>query len=163
MALLDENKATTTAPTNVIDINIEGVKKTAFRINGRNDSILELNLSDVHMVERLEKGYKIIQEELTRVANLPDTDNVIEELDKADKIMREQLDYIFDSNVSEVCGKGGSMYEPYNGSYRFEHILTTLLKLYNDNLSAEYEKMKKRIEQHTNKYVGKATKSHKKG
>lgn len=164
MALLDEKKSVeNTVPAGVVDLNIDGIKKTAFRINGDNNSILELNLSDLELGERLEKGYEKIQEELTRISQLPDDADASTELKKADKIMREQLDYIFDSNVSEVCGKGGSMYDPKDGSYRFEHILTALLKLYGNNLSDEYEKMKKRIQKHTEKYVPKATKSHKKG
>lgn len=160
MALVDENKTT----SDVIDLNIDGIKKTAFRINGDNNSILELNLSDMGIGDRLEKGYAKLQEELSRIANLPDDADISKELQKADKVMREQLDYIFDSNVSEVCGKGGSMYDPKDGSYRFEYILTALLKLYNENINAEYAKMKKRIEKHTGKYVGtKGSKSHKKG
>ena len=166
MAILDENKTenTTATPAGVIDIEIEGIKKTPFRINGDNNSILELNLSDMNLSERLEKGYLTIQKELTRISNLPDDTDATEELRQADKVMREQLDYIFDSNVSEVCGKGGSMYDPKDGSYRFEHIITALLKLYNNNMTEEFRKMKKRIEQHTKGYAGtKATKSHKKG
>ena len=161
MALLDENKAVENKP---IDLNIDGIKKTAFRINGDNNSILELNLSDVNIGERLEKGYIKLQQELEKIATIPDDDtDAYEELKKADKVMREQLDYIFDSNVSEVCGKGGSMYDPKDGSYRFEHILSTLLKLYDESINREYALMKKRIDKHTGSYVRKATKSHKKG
>lgn len=164
MALLDENKSVdSTATSGVIDLNIDGIKKTSFRINGDNNSILELNLSDLELGNRLEEGYKKIQAELTRISELPEDANISAELKKADKLMRDQLDYIFDSNVSEVCGKGGSMYDPKDGSYRFEHILTVLLGLYNNNMNEEYEKMKQRIQKHTEKYVPKATKSHKKG
>lgn len=164
MALLDENKSVdNTVNSGVVDLKIDGIKKTAFRINGDNNSILELNLSDLNLADRLKTGFDKIQEELTRISKLSDDADATAELKKADKIMREQLDYIFDSNVSEVCGKGGSMYDVKDGSYRFEHILTALIKLYDKNINAEYEKMKKRIQKHTTKYVPKATKSHKKG
>ena len=146
-----------------IDLNIDGIKRTSFRINGDNNSILELNLSDLELGNRLEEGYKKIQAELTKISDLPEDADISAELKKADKFMREQLDYIFDSNVSEVCGKGGTMYDMKDGSYRFEHIITALLGLYKNNMNEEYERIKKRIEKHTGKYVPKATKSHKKG
>lgn len=163
MALLDENKPVENATSGVIDLNIDGIKRTSFRINGDNNSILELNLSDLELGNRLEEGYKKIQAELTKISDLPEDADISAELKKADKFMREQLDYIFDSNVSEVCGKGGTMYDMKDGSYRFEHIITALLGLYKNNMNEEYERIKKRIEKHTGKYVPKATKSHKKG
>jgi len=152
MALVDSN---------IVDLNIDGIKKTQFRINGRDDSILELNLSDLGIGERLEKGYEVIQKELTRIAELDDNANISAELKKADKVMRDELDYIFDSNVSEVCGKGGTMYDPVDGSYRFEHIINALTNLYSNNLNDQYKKMKVRIQKHTDKYVN--TKSGKSG
>jgi len=156
MALTDENKV-----SGVIDLNIEGIKKTPFRINGRDDSILELNTSDLGIAERLEKGYENIQKELQRIAALGEDADLSAELKKADKVMRDELDYIFDSNVSEVCGKGGTMYDPINGSYRFELIINALTNLYSTNLNDQYKKMKARIQKHTEKYVN--TKSGKSG
>lgn len=156
MALADENK--------IIDLNIDGIQKSQFRINGRDDSILELNISDLNIGERLEKGYENLQKELVRISELPEDDiDLVRELKKADEVMRKELDYIFDSNVSEICGKGGTMYDPINGSYRFEIIINALTKLYSDNLNEEYKKMKSRIQKHTKKYVGKSGKSGKRG
>ena len=43
----------------IIDLNIDGIKKQRFRINGDPDSIIELNLSDLNIRERLEKGIDI--------------------------------------------------------------------------------------------------------
>ena len=48
-------------PEQVVDININSEKRTRVRINGRNDSILELNLSDMNIASRLEKGYIQLQ------------------------------------------------------------------------------------------------------
>ena len=148
---------------NIIDLNIDGIKKTQFRINGRNDCILELNLSDLGIAERLEKGYKNLQEELSRISELPKDADTYTELKKADEAMRKELDYIFDSNVSEICGKGGTMYDLTNGEFRFEAILNALTKLYNDRLNEEYKAMKARIQKHTGKVTGKSGKSGKRG
>lgn len=144
----------------IIDLNLDGIQKQKFRINGDDNAILELNTSDLGIADRLEKGYKVLVEETKKIAEADD-ENLTKVLAEADKVMREQLDYIFDSNVSEVCGKGGSMYDPVNGSFRFEHIINGLTKLYSDNLNNEYQKMKDRIQKHTGKYVGGNTKSRK--
>ena len=156
------NEEQTPATNNVIDINIGGATKSKFRINGDDNAILELNLSDLNIADRLEKGYKNIHELLLDMSKLDtDNDNLSEELHKADKKMREQLDYIFDSNVSEVCCKSGTMYDVVDGKYRFEHIADSLTKLYSNNLNKEYQNLKSRIQKHTEQYVNKPNKSRK--
>ena len=155
MAVKEENK--------ILDLNISGIKKTSFRVNGDNDSILELNLSDLGIGERLEKGYANLQEIVQSLSKISDKDeNFMSEFKKADEKMRKELDYIFDSNVSEVCGKGGTMYDLKNGEFRFESILNALTSLYTNNLNDEYNKTKARIQKHTGKYT-KSGKSGKRG
>ena len=76
-------------------------------------------------------------------------------LKSIDEKMREDIDFIFDSNVSEMCAPKGTMYDPYNGQFRFEHIIEVLTTLYANNLTAEYKKMQDRVKKHTAKYTGK--------
>lgn len=152
MALTDDEKVVT---DNIIDINLEGVKKSKFRINGDPHAIIELNLSDLSIGTRLEDGLKKLEEEMAAIANLPEDENISEALNIADSTMRKYIDYIFDSPVSEVVGKGGSMYDPINGEFRYEHIIEGLVKLYSDNLEEEYKKMRKRVQKHTDKYATK--------
>ena len=37
--------------------------------------------------------------------------------------MRELIDFIFQANVSSVCADDGTMADPLNGQFRFEHII----------------------------------------
>ena len=137
----------------VIDISLDIAQKTPFRING-NDEILYLNISDMGILDRFEKGYTKLQEEVKEIIQIPDDDDKMsEKMADIDKAMREQIDYIFDSNVSEICASDGTMYDPKNGVLRFEHILEVLLGLYEKNIQSEYKKMKSRIQKHTNKYT----------
>lgn len=160
MALTDETK--TNAANDVIDIQIAGVQRQRFRINGDNNSIVELNTSDIGAIFRLEETYPKLHEELKRIAELdPESENFSDEMKKADKTMRDYMDYIFDYPVSAVCAKYGTMYDPYEGSFKFEHILDALSKLYENNLNAEYKKMNARIEKHTGKYTKSTKKSRK--
>lgn len=142
--------------SDIIDINIDGAKKQKFRINGNNDAIIELDLSDLGIVDRLKSGMEKLSEEMANIAALPnDDDNLSEMLKQADQKMREYVDYIFDYPVSAVCAKYGTMYDPKDGKFRYESIIDGLTKLYADNINDEYNKISQRLAKHTEKYTAK--------
>ena len=153
------------ADENIIDIDLSAIKKQKFRINGDNNKILELNTSDMGILARLEEAYPKLMTLQDKVASLADTDLEAEDdvllsstankLTDIDRDMRDTLDFIFQSNVSEICGSEGSMYDPIDGVFRYEYIIETLTKLYENNLESEFSKMKSRIDKHTSKYTKK--------
>lgn len=163
--------AKNTISQSVTDISFDSIRKKRFRIDGDDSRILELNVSDLNILARLREAYP----KLNAIANeafenLPEVDSnaedynfmtdentstVIEALENADKEMRALVDYIFDSNVSEVCAPSGSMYDPINGKFRFEHIIDTLAELYETSVSTEMTQVSKRVKKHTDKYTGK--------
>ena len=157
----------------VQDIDLSIIKKKRFRVDGDNSKILELNVSDMGIATRLKEAYprlnKLMDEVSERFGNIPDEDEVDEDtlniiseaVDDIDAKMRKELDYIFNANVSDVCGRDGSMWDPIEGSFRYEHIIETLAKLYENNLDKEVEKMKRRVADKTAKYT-KYTKSKRK-
>ena len=138
----------------VIDIDLSVIKKKKFRINGDNNKILELNVSDMGIVARLGEAYPKLEALQKKVGDFADTASeadIAKKLEEIDSEMRELIDFIFDSNVSEICASDGSMYDPINGMFRYEHIMDTLTTLYESNLNAEFKKMKARV----NKYAKK--------
>lgn len=148
------------------DIDLSIIKKKRFRINGDNNRILELNTSDLNIISRLTSAYDRLQGYMTEVgkvlSELPDdeitqeTEKIAsEQLAKIDAKMRKELDYIFDAPVSEVCDDGGSMYDPFEGAFKFEHIIEAVLKLYERNLDKEFNKIRKRVSTKTSKYTKK--------
>lgn len=159
MALTDEVNVN----DNIIDINIDAIKKTRFRINGDNKAIIELNLSDMSIIDRLEKGLGQLQKYMQEITAVDTEDeNFTAKLKEINDKMCESLDYIFDYPVSTVCSKGGTMYDLYNGMFRYEHIIDGLSKLYTNNLNEEFKKLRKRVEKHTEKYTAKSTTKRKK-
>lgn len=142
----------------IIDLDLSAIKKKKFRINGDNDKILALNTSDMHILARLEEVYPKLDKLQEKVGKISDTnsadsdpDGITITLRDVDNEMRELIDFVFDSNVSEVCASEGSMYDPIDGMFRFEYIMDALMKLYDTNLTLEFNKMKSRI----NKYAKK--------
>ena len=150
MALTDANKAV----DNIQDITITGIQRTKFRINGSNDAIIELNLSDMSAIERLEDSYKKLQQSMEELSNLNSEDeNLTANMKRINTEMCETIDYIFDYPVSAVCCKHGTMYDLTDGMFRYEHIIDSLSKLYTNNLNEEFKKLRKRVQKYTDKYV----------
>lgn len=151
------------------DIDLSVIRKKRFRINGDKSKILELNTSDLSIATRLDVAYKELNQLMDEVGDvlkdIPDDEEISDEkssaisstLDKLDKEMRAKVDYIFDSNVSEICAPFGSMWDPINGAFRFEHIIDVITKLYETNINAEFGKMRARV----NRRVSQYTKKHK--
>lgn len=143
--------------TNVIDIDLSVTKKKQFRIDGDDSRIIELNTSDMTIIERLNEVYPKLESLSAKTAELSsdDVESGIKTLKDIDKEMRELLDYTFDSPISSACAPDGSMYDLFNGEFRFEHIITVLLNLYEENITKEFNSMEKRINKHTAKYTKK--------
>ena len=156
-----------TIENNVIDIDLSALRKKRIRINGDDNKIIELNVSDMGVVTRLQEAYD-------RLISLANTYNLQEEESKAeadddsfdeakaietlrvlDTEMRELIDFIFQANVSEVCADDGTMADPINGQFRFEHIIEKFLAVYDKNFTEEFKKMSRNVKKRTNKYTGK--------
>lgn len=152
----------------VIDIDLSAIEKKRFRINEDSNRILELNVSDMSVLTRLEDATPKLNallskldganESMTDEDGELDTSKLAKEFKEIDNQMREIVDFIFDANVSEVCAPDGSMYDPFNGKFRFEHIIETLIGLYNSNIASEFKKMELRTSKHTAKYTKKKKK-----
>lgn len=153
MALTDMEQPKN-AVDDVIDLELEGAKRQRFRINGDPNLIIELDLSDLGIFNRIEIGAKQLEEQMSKIAQLDNEDDDLSaKLKEADAAMRKSVDYIFDYPVSAVCAKYGTMYDPKNGKFRYEHIIESLAKLYSNNLNEEYKKFQTRIKKHTAKYA----------
>ena len=149
----------------VVDIDLSVTKKKRFRIDGDNSRILYLNTSDFGIVTRLKDAYPKLSALAAKMHEdefeISDDDTEYEKLDKAgtfidniDKKMRAEVDFIFNSNVSEVCAPDGTMYDLFNGKFRFEHIIDKLATLYGQQVRKEYSLMSARMKKHTSKYTG---------
>lgn len=146
----------------VIDIDLSVTARKRFRIDGDNDRILELNTSDTSIVGRLQETYPKLQElaqkaasmiELDESGEVADLSSVADVLKETDAQMREYIDYIFDADVSAKCAPDGYMWDPFNGKFRFEHIIETIGNLYGQNYTSEFNRLSSRVKKHTDKYL----------
>lgn len=158
--------ATTNMQNDIVDINLSAIRKKRFRIDGDDNRILELNTSDLGVLSRIKEAYPKLQELNERaIQDWPkgeadhvgdeDYEAVVNVLKDIDTEMRQLIDYIFNSNVSEVCAPDGTMYDPIDGQFRFEHIINCLVALYENNIDLEVKQISNRVRKYTDKYTGK--------
>lgn len=166
---MSANPTLKTVTNDVIDLDLSVTKKKKFRFDKDDNRIVEINTSDMNLMQRVSEAYPKLQELQTKASKLteglevenPESESaaiediatMAERLSAVDTEMRELLDYMFDAPVSAAAAPSGSMYDPFNGSFRYEHIITAVMKQYEDNLQSEFSKMEKQLKKHTDKYT----------
>jgi hypothetical protein len=166
---MSANPTLKTVTNDIIDLDLSVTKKKKFRFDKDDNRIVEINTSDMNLMQRVSEAYPRLQELQTKASKLTeglDVENIesesaaiedittmAERLSAVDTEMRELLDYMFDAPVSAAAAPSGSMYDPFNGSFRYEHIITAVMKQYEDNLQSEFSKMEKQLKKHTDKYT----------
>lgn len=161
MALIEDKKDI----NDVVDIDLSPIKKKRFRINGDNNKILELNTSDTTIIKRIPEMQAKLEKLASEATSFTDEelddntadglDKLSKKLDSIDSKMRKVVDELFDAPVSAVCADDGSMYDVFDGQFRFEYVIGKIISLYEENISAEYSKLRSRVNSHTAKYVKK--------
>ena len=171
MALLKDEKKVENKPDDIMDIDLSVTAKKRFRINGDDSKILYLNTSDMLVLDRFRETYpklaELAQEASDRIGTdaFGDDEELTEDklnvaadtLKDINDKMCEYMDYVFDADISGTCLDGGSMYDPFDGQFRFQHIFNKIFELYADNITKEYQKMSTHIKRHTQKYTNKYT------
>ena len=106
---------------------------------------------------------KLLKEAQEKISAIPDDmenkgdiiGTMADRLTEIDAEMRNIIDYIFDTNASEVCAPSGNMFDPVGGEWRYVRILDNLSSLYTNGLHSEFDKIKANVEKKTSKYTKK--------
>ena len=162
------NPTPNTVNNNIIDLDLSVTQKKKFRFDKDDNRILELNVSDMNIIGRISETYPKLNELNEKASKLMEGININEEdidssmasagtmaerLNAIDTEMRALIDRMFNAEVSVVAAPEGSMYDPFQGSFRYEHIITLLMSQYENNLQSEFGKMEKQLKKHTAKYT----------
>ena len=151
---------------NIINLDLSETARTKIWVNGDSNRVLELNLTDMGVLSRLQDSYAKLDELAAEVKNLTSAEDASNEevataFKNMDNKMRDIVDSIFDFPVSDVCCDGGSMYDPVGGQLRFEYIIDRISKLYGNSLNEEFKRIQAKIDTHTNKYKKSSTRKRK--
>ena len=166
--------------TKLVNLDLSATKGTVVQVNGDPNAQFTLNLSDFGIYGRLSDGldklyalFTGLKEKMGDIAGeeIPDSpedvdgtediDNDVllkfaEVMKDTDAQMRNVVDYIFSAPVSDICAPNGYMFDLFEGQLRFEYIINALTKLYENNINAEFYKVKARINPKLPQYVTKS-------
>ena len=153
----------------VVDVTINMSQRRPFRLNRDPNKIIYLDVADMGVGMRLRTAYDNLIKMMEKIADLGSKEDMTEDEQKTvlktmedlNERMKEQVDYIFNSPVADMCCDGGTMWDPYMGMFRFEHIIDALCGLYENNLSYEFMKMRSRVNGKVTQYRKTASKYHK--
>jgi len=157
----------------ILNLDLSATKGTTIQVNGDPNTKIVLNLSDFGIYNRLKDGltqlYDVfagLKDKMGETAETEAPENpedgseedavsFIELMKEADSKMRNIIDYIFSSPVSEVCAPDGYMFDVFEGQLRFEYIINAITKLYENNINKEFYNLKSRIDNKLPQYAKK--------
>lgn len=120
---------------------------------GRILGTIHINTNDMNIGQRALDAQKKIDQyikESEKIANEAKTDEeAIAQLTAIDNQIKEQLDYLFDSPVSETVFKGLHCLNINNGKYFVETFLEMIMPVINADLEESIKASEKRIRKYT--------------
>lgn len=153
--------------SNIVEISLENPKQQ-IRINGDDNRVIELNLTDSAIIVRLNKGINDIQQLIQRREGIRDSltavnvddEKGLEQFTELAKVfaetedeMREIINEIFDYDVCTPMVGKNSVFSTKNGEFLYETIINKLMDLYGDAIGEETKKVRERMSKHTSKYI----------
>ena len=122
-------------------------------IDGTLLGTLYVNPADIGIAARLEEARRAIQQLADGLAADAGVDQIIE----ADKLIREQINYIFGSDASSVFFKGVSALALLpDGTMVFEKALQAAVPIIEDTVGKAVKASQKRVQKHVGVYLNTA-------
>lgn len=122
-------------------------------IDGTLLGTLYVNPADIGIAARLEEARRAIQQLADGLAADAGVDQIIE----ADKLIREQINYIFGSDASSVFFKGVSALALLpDGTMVFEKTLQAAVPIIEDAVGKAVKASQKRVQKHAGAYANTA-------
>lgn len=122
------------------------------KINGKS---VFLRLTDPNIYIRGQKAKEKIKKLLKKFDNVPETpEDAVAFLEEIDTALKEEINVLFDYNVSKVLFGSCSPLTPVdkNGTTYIEALLERLMPVIGDELEKSAEASERKIRKHTAKY-----------
>lgn len=124
-------------------------------IDGTLLGTLYVNPADIGIAARLEEARRAIQQLADGLA--ADADAGVDQIIEADKLIREQINYIFGSDASSVFFKGVSALALLpDGTMVFEKALQAAVPIIEDAVGKAVKASQKRVQKHVGVYLNTA-------
>lgn len=130
----------------------------SYEVKDLDDTLLGtiyVNPADFGIAARLEEARRAIQQLADGLA--PDADADVDKIIEADKLIREQVNYIFGSDASSVFFKGVSALALLpDGSMVFEKVLQAAVPIIEDAVGKAIKASQMRVQKHAGAYTNTA-------
>lgn len=130
----------------------------SYEVKDLDDTLLGtiyVNPADFGIAARLEEARRAIQQLADRLASDADAD--VDKIIEADKLIREQVNYIFGSDASSVFFKGVSALALLpDGSMVFEKVLQAAVPIIEDAVGKAIKASQMRVQKHAGAYTNTA-------
>lgn len=111
---------------------------------------IKIFLNDLNIIERISNAQKVIEEKMSKEIDYEDkTNDNVNKILELDKVIKEQVDYIFDTNVSEIVFGNKSPMSTINGEFLIVIFLEKIIPIIKENIEKEQIKSQKNIEKYT--------------
>lgn len=125
----------------------DGLK--SLTINGDESKVITFNPCDTTIINRFYETEKKINENISILDN-----SNYEDVLKIDKFIKEQIDYIFNANISSVVFGETSCLAVSGGKYVFQSFLETLLQYVGKELEKEGKRITKNVQAYKKQIEG---------
>lgn len=141
------------------NINIKTIKTEEFTLNGDKNKVIYFAPTDINIFNRYNACTIELQEKLKEYDNIykleindktdfETTMEIFNQINDADKFIKEKIDYIFNSKISEVIfGNTCCLSLNSNGEFVFQTVLETLFNICNEKIGEKTKSDIKQIKQ----------------
>lgn len=143
--------------TQRVKINSNSSKLVIENEHGTELGILEFYPTDVNLPYRLKEGWKNIEKLLNeageRCSAIKDdnAETFAVELKELDEQVKTQMDYIFDTNISEVFGNTNFL-TPTKSGFLIENIMNGIIPFIEKEIKAAQASTAKHVNKYTQRY-----------
>lgn len=132
-------------------INFDNGYKT-YAINGDENNVIKVNVTDPNILTRFEAATKVIEKTLEKMKGIEEP--TAADLSAADKTVKEQLNYIFGSDVCTPAFGVANVLSPVeSGGTLFEAFMTAFMPIIEKDINASLTAAKINLESKTDKYT----------
>lgn len=131
-------------------------------INNDPNRVISFNPADMGILERISKSIDVIEKVTNdnqdiKLKNdgtpLEELANIAETVNKVDKTIKEQINYIFNSNISDAVFGNQSALSLCKGVPLWESFLLTIIPVIEEEVMKEKKKSAERIKKYTKQVV----------
>lgn len=119
--------------------------------NGKVLGQIEVNTSDINFFSRAKETQKYIEDIISDIDESKELteDEIVGKITEYDNIIKEKVDELFNSNVSDTVFGNQNVFNTHNGVTFVERFFKSIVPVIAKDIKTELEKSQKNVEKYT--------------